>query len=49
MSSNKQREEESEVDPNSFYPDLPPNHPAIARLQEDLSACPVENGVVKTR
>ena len=50
MTSNKQREEESEIDPNSFYPELPPNHPALANLRNvPLSNCPVESGVIKTR
>lgn len=40
----------STVDPNSLYPELPPNHPDIARLSAlpPKSKCPVENGVVKT-
>lgn len=50
MSSNKQREEESEVDPNSFYSEFPPNHPAVAPYTKiEPSACPVENGVIKTK
>ncbi|XP_012278455.1 uncharacterized protein LOC105698628 isoform X2 [Orussus abietinus] len=39
------------VDPNSVYPDLPPNHPDTARfsIEHPRSRCPVENGVIKTR
>nr|XP_034193342.1 uncharacterized protein LOC117610265 [Osmia lignaria] len=38
------------IDPNSLYPELPPNHPDSARLSTlpHLSKCPVENGVIKT-
>ncbi|XP_050446645.1 uncharacterized protein LOC126849116 [Cataglyphis hispanica] len=41
---------EDTVDPNAFYPELPPNHPKNARLFEfpRRSNCPVENGVIKT-
>ncbi|XP_043261314.1 uncharacterized protein LOC122402521 isoform X2 [Colletes gigas] len=38
------------IDPNSLYPELPPNHPDNARIVAlpPLSKCPVENGVIKT-
>ncbi|XP_076168965.1 uncharacterized protein LOC143147534 [Ptiloglossa arizonensis] len=38
------------LDPNSLYPELPPNHPDNARILAvpPLSKCPVENGVIKT-
>ncbi|XP_071872953.1 uncharacterized protein [Bombus fervidus] len=40
------------VDPNSRYPEVPPNHPDSARYRgtesRPVSECPVENGVVKT-
>nr|XP_012215807.1 PREDICTED: uncharacterized protein LOC105668157 [Linepithema humile] len=38
------------VDPNALYPELPPNHPKIARVlaSKPRSKCPVENGVIKT-
>ncbi|XP_015437346.1 PREDICTED: uncharacterized protein LOC107192569, partial [Dufourea novaeangliae] len=38
------------VDPNSYYPELPPNHPDVARMiaLPPQSKCPVENGVIKT-
>lgn len=40
------------VDPNSRYPEVPPNHPDSAQYRGteplSLSECPVENGVVKT-
>lgn len=41
---------EDTVDPNAFYPELPPNHPKNARLLAfpPRSRCPVENGVIKT-
>ncbi|XP_072752616.1 uncharacterized protein [Anoplolepis gracilipes] len=40
---------EDTVDPNAFYPELPPNHPKSARLAwPPKSKCPVENGVIKT-
>lgn len=42
---------EDTVDPNAFYPELPPNHPKNARLLAfpPRSRCPVENGVIKTK
>ncbi|CAB0028363.1 unnamed protein product [Trichogramma brassicae] len=41
------------VDPDSQYPELPPNHPLTrngryAQNEPPLSNCPIENGVVKT-
>ncbi|XP_070159046.1 uncharacterized protein [Polyergus mexicanus] len=41
---------EDTIDPNAFYPELPPNHPKNARLLAfpPRSRCPVENGVIKT-
>ncbi|EZA47608.1 hypothetical protein DMN91_012408 [Ooceraea biroi] len=41
---------EDAIDPNALYPELPPNHPEIARVlaRPPTSRCPVENGVVKT-
>ncbi|XP_034947105.1 uncharacterized protein [Chelonus insularis] len=40
----------SNFNPNSFYPPLPPNHPATAQIkqQQPLSKCPLENGVIYT-
>ncbi|XP_025994720.2 uncharacterized protein LOC105203338 [Solenopsis invicta] len=41
----------TEHDPNSLYPEWPPNHPKVARYLEQQishSKCPVENGVIKT-
>nr|XP_012151284.1 PREDICTED: uncharacterized protein LOC100884048 isoform X3 [Megachile rotundata] len=51
MTHRKDKDARVTVDPNSYYPELPPNHPDIARLSSlpPLSKCPVENGVVKTR
>ncbi|XP_015183759.1 PREDICTED: uncharacterized protein LOC107070249 [Polistes dominula] len=48
--TNKKNSTESAVDPNSFYPELPPNHPDKGRIfsPPSLSKCPVENGVIKT-
>lgn len=37
------------IDPNSRYPEVPPNHPDSARMMElPRSKCPIENGVAKT-
>ncbi|KAK1124898.1 hypothetical protein K0M31_006247 [Melipona bicolor] len=37
------------IDPNSRYPEVPPNHPDSARMMDSpRSKCPIENGVVKT-
>lgn len=51
MTHHRNKGTHATVDPNSFYPELPPNHPDIARLSElpPRSKCPVENGVIKTR
>ena len=48
--SNKDEAKDTGVDPNSWYPPLPPNHPDNARLYAlpVPSKCPVENGVIKT-
>ncbi|XP_043285059.1 uncharacterized protein [Venturia canescens] len=48
--SNKDETKDSGVDPNSWYPPLPPNHPNSARLSTlpPKSKCPVENGVLKS-
>lgn len=42
---------EDAIDPNALYPELPPNHPKIARVLSlpPYSNCPVENGIVKTK
>lgn len=51
MTNSKDKDVRVTVDPNSLYPELPPNHPDIARLMTlpPFSKCPVESGVVKTR
>lgn len=48
--TNRKDSTENAVDPNSFYPELPPNHPDKGRISAlpPLSKCPVENGVIKT-
>ncbi|XP_076243989.1 uncharacterized protein LOC143185138 [Calliopsis andreniformis] len=50
MTNHKDGSTRVTVDPNSFYPELPLNHPDIARLLAlpPRSKCPVENGVIKT-
>ncbi|XP_012535365.2 uncharacterized protein LOC105836104 [Monomorium pharaonis] len=50
ITNNKHGVTEHAVDPNAMYPELPPNHPKIARYSEQplISKCPVENGVIKT-
>ncbi|CAL7941710.1 unnamed protein product [Xylocopa violacea] len=48
MTQNRNKDRHVTDDPNSFYPALPPNHPDSAKLQDAISKCPVENGVVKT-
>lgn len=47
--TNTKQEEDSGVDPNSYYPEFPPNHPAVAQYVVEPSSCPVYNGVIKTR
>ncbi|XP_025158841.1 uncharacterized protein LOC105184757 isoform X2 [Harpegnathos saltator] len=41
---------EDTIDPNALYPELPPNHPKVARVlsMPPYSNCPVENGIIKT-
>ncbi|XP_032678684.1 uncharacterized protein LOC116847626 [Odontomachus brunneus] len=47
--NNKDTVTEDTIDPNALYPELPPNHPKIARVSlPPYSNCPVENGVIKT-
>ncbi|XP_046823998.1 uncharacterized protein LOC124426394 [Vespa crabro] len=48
--TNKKDSTENAIDPNSLYPELPPNHPDRGRIFSlpVLSKCPVENGVIKT-
>ncbi|KAL2728504.1 N-acetylmuramoyl-L-alanine amidase [Vespula squamosa] len=48
--TNKKDSTENAIDPNSLYPELPPNHPDRGRMFDlsQLSKCPVENGVIKT-
>nr|XP_050854964.1 uncharacterized protein LOC127065938 [Vespula vulgaris]XP_050854965.1 uncharacterized protein LOC127065938 [Vespula vulgaris] len=48
--TNKKDSTENAIDPNSLYPELPPNHPDRGRIfaLPLLSKCPVENGVIKT-
>ncbi|XP_078046275.1 uncharacterized protein LOC144474824 [Augochlora pura] len=49
MSNPKDQTAKVTVDPNSLYPDLPPNHPDVSKLRLlPQSRCPVENGVIKT-
>ncbi|KAL0102783.1 hypothetical protein PUN28_018225 [Cardiocondyla obscurior] len=49
ITSNKNGDTENEFYPNALYPELPPNHPKIARFTlPKKSNCPVENGVIKT-
>ncbi|XP_076670473.1 uncharacterized protein LOC143369896 isoform X2 [Andrena cerasifolii] len=50
MTNHKEGGPQVTVDPNSLYPELPPNHPDSARIVAvpPLSKCPVENGVIKT-
>ncbi|XP_051162866.1 uncharacterized protein LOC127282579 [Leptopilina boulardi] len=49
--TNTKQDEDTGVDPNSFYPEYPPNHPAVAQYitEKHFSSCPVYNGVIKTR
>ncbi|XP_071627923.1 uncharacterized protein [Temnothorax longispinosus] len=51
ITNNKNGVTEHVFHPNALYPELPPNHPKIARYLNlpPLSKCPVENGVIKTR
>lgn len=50
ITKNKNGDTEHVFDPNTLYPELPPNHPKIARFSQPIiSKCPVENGVIKTR
>ncbi|KAK2580343.1 hypothetical protein KPH14_001240 [Odynerus spinipes] len=48
--TNNKDSTENAIDPNSVYPELPPNHPDKGRIfaVPPLSKCPVENGVIKT-
>ncbi|KAI4497475.1 hypothetical protein M0802_007486 [Mischocyttarus mexicanus] len=48
--TNRKNSTENAIDPNSYYPELPPNHPDKGRMfaPTPLSKCPVENGVIKT-
>lgn len=48
--TNKKDSIDNVIDPNSVYPELPPNHPDRGRMfaLPPLSKCPVENGVIKT-
>jgi hypothetical protein len=51
ITNNKNGDTGDAIDPNALYPELPPNHPKLARLLNNLpprSKCPVENGVIKT-
>ncbi|XP_011864273.1 PREDICTED: uncharacterized protein LOC105560092 [Vollenhovia emeryi] len=50
ITNNKNGINENVFHPNALYPELPPNHPKIARLRHEssISKCPVENGVIKT-
>lgn len=50
MTNRKDESPQVTVDPNSFYPELPPNHPDAARYTSlpPRSKCPVENGVIRT-
>lgn len=50
ITSNKNGVTEHVFDPNALYPELPPNHPKVARFLNlpPISKCPVENGVIKT-
>jgi len=51
MTNHKSGVTEDAIDPNTLYPELPPNHPEIARVLAlpPKSRCPVENGVIKTK
>lgn len=50
ITNNKNGVTEYVFDPNALYPELPPNHPKIARFTNiQRSKCPVENGVIKTK
>lgn len=52
ITSHKNEMKDDANDPNNIYPELPRNHPDIARLTSDSpskSRCPVENGVIKTK
>ncbi|KAG7207188.1 hypothetical protein KM043_008875 [Ampulex compressa] len=50
VSGHKNVNNEGAVDPNSLYPEFPPNHPNTARVLAlpPESKCPVENGIIKT-
>ncbi|XP_053983620.1 uncharacterized protein LOC128878955 isoform X1 [Hylaeus volcanicus] len=49
MTNKKDGDDQATLDPNSLYPEYPPNHPDFARLFSlPRSKCPVENGVIKT-
>ncbi|XP_033334881.2 uncharacterized protein LOC117225429 [Megalopta genalis] len=49
MSNPKDETAKVTVDPNSLYPELPPNHPDASKLLlPPQSRCPIQNGVIKT-
>ncbi|KAL6254281.1 hypothetical protein P5V15_014896 [Pogonomyrmex californicus] len=50
ITNHKNEVTEDGIDPNTLYPEFPPNHPKIARIFKlpPISKCPVENGIIKT-